>query len=86
VRCAAAETVTLRRADCLFGELPRRGKYALPPVLRAALQYTLILPTMGKLWRSGGVLPAAARFSVYIMLFCYIFVDVVVARFTVGFV
>lgn len=30
---AAVATVTLRRADCLFGELPRRGKYAFPPVL-----------------------------------------------------
>lgn len=34
---AAAAAVTLRRADCLFGELPRRGKYALPP---ARLQIT----------------------------------------------
>jgi hypothetical protein len=40
---------------------------------------------MGKLWRGGGVLPAAARLSVCIILFYYIFVDVV-ARLTVGFV
>lgn len=32
---SVAATVTLRRADCLFGELPRRGKYALPPASRA---------------------------------------------------
>lgn len=57
VTAAAAATVTLRRADCLFGELLRRGKYALPPVL-----CTLILAAaaaMGKRRRTARLSLAA---------------------------